>query len=155
MHWRKCNMLRSLVCMNKTSIDTFNAVTSPSSTIRQYDGCCGDLWGRHLSPKGAFSDPTRSCKARFGYLLQGIMLCIRPDNERRCYSVTPSLIGWGHTQKINWIHIYGINLSMIQQMITVFMIITFTSSSRNNISTDDKNNENNESGEHVVIIIVR
>ena len=28
----------------------------------------------------------------------GIILCMRPVNERWCYSVTPSLIGWAHTQ---------------------------------------------------------
>ena len=28
----------------------------------------------------------------------GIILCMRPGNERRRYIVTPSLIGWAHTQ---------------------------------------------------------
>ena len=28
----------------------------------------------------------------------GIILCMRPANERRCYIVTSSLIRWGHTQ---------------------------------------------------------
>ena len=28
----------------------------------------------------------------------GIILCMYPGNERRCYIVTPSLIGWVHTQ---------------------------------------------------------
>ena len=28
----------------------------------------------------------------------GIVPCMRPANERLCYSVTPSLIGWVHTQ---------------------------------------------------------
>ena len=28
----------------------------------------------------------------------GIILCMRPANERWCYTVTPSLIGWAHTQ---------------------------------------------------------
>ena len=30
--------------------------------------------------------------------LSGIILCMRPVNERRRYTVTPSLIGWAHTQ---------------------------------------------------------
>ena len=30
--------------------------------------------------------------------LSGIILYMRPANERRSYSVTPSLIGWAHTQ---------------------------------------------------------
>ena len=29
--------------------------------------------------------------------LSGIILCMLPANERRRYSVTPSLIGWAHT----------------------------------------------------------
>ena len=28
-----------------------------------------------------------------------IILCMHPTNERRRYIVTPSLIGWAHTQK--------------------------------------------------------
>ena len=28
----------------------------------------------------------------------GIILCIRPANERRCYCLTPSPIRWMHTQ---------------------------------------------------------
>ena len=28
----------------------------------------------------------------------GIILFMRPNNDRRRYSVTPSLIGWAHTQ---------------------------------------------------------
>ena len=28
----------------------------------------------------------------------GIILCMRPANERRRYIVTSSLIGWAHTQ---------------------------------------------------------
>ena len=33
-------------------------------------------------------------------LYTGIILCMRPANERQCYSVTPSLIGWGHTHNV-------------------------------------------------------
>ena len=32
----------------------------------------------------------------------GINLCMRPANERRRYTVTPSLIGWAHTQNGPW-----------------------------------------------------
>ena len=32
----------------------------------------------------------------------GIILWMRPTNERRRYSVTPSLIGWAHTQNDPW-----------------------------------------------------
>ena len=32
----------------------------------------------------------------------GIILCMRPSNERWRYSVTPSLIGWAHTQNDPW-----------------------------------------------------
>ena len=32
----------------------------------------------------------------------GIILCMHPANERWCYSVTPSLIGWVHTQNDAW-----------------------------------------------------
>ena len=33
--------------------------------------------------------------------LEGIILCMRPANERWHYSVTPSLIGWAHTSTQN------------------------------------------------------
>ena len=32
----------------------------------------------------------------------GMILCIRPANEGRRYTVTPSLIGWAHTQNDHW-----------------------------------------------------
>ena len=32
----------------------------------------------------------------------GIVLCIRLSNERRCYSVKPSHIGWAHAQNDRW-----------------------------------------------------
>ena len=32
----------------------------------------------------------------------GIILCMRPANERRRYSVTSSLIGWAHAQNAPW-----------------------------------------------------
>ena len=32
----------------------------------------------------------------------GIILCMRPANESRCYNVTLSLIGWAHTQNDSW-----------------------------------------------------
>ena len=32
----------------------------------------------------------------------GIIVCMRPANERRRYSVTPSLIGWAHTHNDLW-----------------------------------------------------
>ena len=32
----------------------------------------------------------------------GIILCMHPANERWRYSVTPSLIGWAHTQNDPW-----------------------------------------------------
>ena len=28
----------------------------------------------------------------------GIILCMGPANDRRCYTVTPTLVGWAHTQ---------------------------------------------------------
>ena len=39
----------------------------------------------------------------FNYTLPGIILCLRLANERRRYTVTPSLIGWAHTQNDPWI----------------------------------------------------
>ena len=32
----------------------------------------------------------------------GIILCMRPANERRRYTVTPPVIGWAHTQNDPW-----------------------------------------------------
>ena len=34
---------------------------------------------------------------------EGIILCMHPANERWCYRVTPSLIGWVHTQSDPWV----------------------------------------------------
>ena len=34
----------------------------------------------------------------------GIILCMRAANERRCYIVTSSPIGWAHTQNDPWWH---------------------------------------------------
>ena len=36
----------------------------------------------------------------------GIILCVHPANESRRYIVTPSLIGWVHTQNDPWACIY-------------------------------------------------
>ena len=33
----------------------------------------------------------------------GIILCMCPANERQCYIVTLSLIGWAHTQNDHWL----------------------------------------------------
>ena len=33
--------------------------------------------------------------------ITGIILCMRPANERRRYNATPSPVGWVHTQKLN------------------------------------------------------
>ena len=38
------------------------------------------------------------------YAYRGINFCIPPANERRRYSVTPSLIGWAHTQTDHYIY---------------------------------------------------
>ena len=43
----------------------------------------------------------------FNYTLPGIILCLRLANERRRYTVTPSLIGWAHTQNDPWIVVQG------------------------------------------------
>ena len=40
-----------------------------------------------------------SVKCLFYNRYCGIILCMRPANERRRYVVTSSLIGWAHTQK--------------------------------------------------------
>ena len=36
--------------------------------------------------------------------LPRIILCIHPANERWCYIVTSSTIGWSHTQNDPWLH---------------------------------------------------
>ena len=38
------------------------------------------------------------------WLWPGIIQCIHWANERWCYNVTPSLIGWAHTQNDPWWH---------------------------------------------------
>ena len=37
--------------------------------------------------------------------IRGRILCMRTANQRWCYSVTPSLIGWAHTQNDPWVHL--------------------------------------------------
>ena len=38
----------------------------------------------------------------YGYIGAGIILCMRPANERRRYIITSSLIGWAHTENYLW-----------------------------------------------------
>ena len=49
---------------------------------------------------GTTTIPNVASDDKFGIMttLAGIILCMHPANERRRYSVTPSLIGWVHTQ---------------------------------------------------------
>ena len=42
------------------------------------------------------------CGVLLSFGTTGIILCMRPANERRCYIVTSSLIGWAHTQNDPW-----------------------------------------------------
>ena len=44
------------------------------------------------------------------YVLAGMILYMRPANERRCYNVTPSLIGWAHSQNDPWQAACGTNV---------------------------------------------
>ena len=37
------------------------------------------------------------------HILSGIILCMRPANERRRYDVTSSFIGWAHSQNDPWL----------------------------------------------------
>ena len=36
------------------------------------------------------------------FIHAGIILCIPPANERRCYNMTSPLIGWAHSQNDPW-----------------------------------------------------
>ena len=42
--------------------------------------------------------------------ISGIILCMRPANERRRYNVTSSPIGWAHSQNDPWISITKMRL---------------------------------------------
>ena len=42
------------------------------------------------------------CNVFFSPLYAGIILCMCPANERHCYNVMPSLIGWKHTWNGPW-----------------------------------------------------
>ena len=60
----------------------------------------GELWG--LCPESQvwsmiYFPLLSSCTAS-----SGIILCMRPANERWCYNVTSSLIGWAHSQNYPW-----------------------------------------------------
>ena len=50
-----------------------------------------DVWRSHFSL-------FLKCRNKSRQSFPGIILCVRPANERRRYIVTPSLIGWAHTQ---------------------------------------------------------
>ena len=57
----------------------------------------------------AYSDMNRTQSA-------GIILFMRPANEGRRYSVTPSLIGWTHTQNDPWVSVMfviSLNLNFV------------------------------------------
>ena len=43
-------------------------------------------------------EPSSSANSTRWVMDAGIILCMRPANERRCYNVTSSPIGWAHTQ---------------------------------------------------------
>ena len=51
----------------------------------------------HFFPRSIFINLLSICK------YSGIILCMRPANERRCDNVTSSLIGWVHSQNNLWI----------------------------------------------------
>ena len=44
--------------------------------------------------------------------LTWIILCMRPANERWRYNVTPSLIGWAHTQNDPWFNVEDVALTV-------------------------------------------
>ena len=41
------------------------------------------------------------------FIIAGIILCMRPANERRCYIVTSSLLGWPHIQNKQRVLMHG------------------------------------------------
>ena len=51
-----------------------------------------------VGPKASTNILTREAGNGIRYPKSGIILCMRPTNERRRYIVTSSLIGWAHTQ---------------------------------------------------------
>ena len=66
---------------------------------RPNDQCVGSMLYRcHLGPPWI---PTLQC-ILCNINQSGILLCMRPANERRRYNVTSSLIGWAHPQNDPW-----------------------------------------------------
>ena len=47
--------------------------------------------------------------------LPGMILCMCPANERRCYIVTSSPIGLAHTQNDPWVTAKGLHKSPLHQ----------------------------------------
>ena len=47
-----------------------------------------------------------------------LILVLRPANERRCYFVTASLIGWMQTLNRPWYHILGCGMPLSQKEMT-------------------------------------
>ena len=56
----------------------------------------------HMASK-LFHQEIKSFNTWFDINPPGIILCMGPANERWCYTVTPSLIGWAYTQNDPWL----------------------------------------------------
>ena len=65
------------------------------------EAACGVIWHWYCAIE-MFGYPLLSWP-KHGY--PGIILCMRPTNERQRYSVTPSLIGWVVTENDIWIYV--------------------------------------------------
>ena len=70
--------------------------------------------------------------------IAGIILCMCPANERQCYTVTLSLIGWAHTHNvpcisvtlslIGWVHTQNDPCTATTKLCTNFLYITIPDS---------------------------
>ena len=60
-------------------------------------------YNTNCMPQGKWGN-ANYCRYKARYYT-GIILWMRPANERRCYIVTSSFIVWAHTQNDPWLHI--------------------------------------------------
>ena len=81
-------------------------LTAPSHYLNQYWLIISTMWWHSSIFTQVYF--VGSCWKIYWVLLQvmvsrsGLILCMRPANERWCYNVTSSLIGWAHSQNGPW-----------------------------------------------------
>ena len=93
--WRPCDVIVMMTCLYISDVSGELHVV-PGEFKRPSLCLYRPAWDRPFA-----RDVSRHGWVKFRIaivIIAGIVLCMRPANERRCYNVTPSLIGWVHAQ---------------------------------------------------------